>query len=607
MSTFRLGVQGKLLAASAVTLVLLLVVGLVGVSGLGSVSHKADELYADTTAPMIPLATARAKQNQQVALLYAHILSPDERKMRAIEATMAENKRTIEGALAEVEPTIRTQAGRDALQAVRAAAGRLREAREPVLELSRRRQADEAYALAQREVEPAAEAVLAAFRSLQESKAKLAEKEVDAIHATYASRRTLSFGLITLALALGLAVSWWIARTIKRQVGVVLERFGRLRDHCIKDLNTGLARMAEGDLTYEIVPSTPPIETMSGDEIGDVARAFNEIRATTVASLEGYNETRTSLGELVKRVAAAATSLNGASRQMASTSDEAGRAVGEIAQAVGEVAAGAERQVQSVTAVRALVEQSAAASAQSAQDARDSSGAATRARQVAQEGARAVEEATAAMGVVRDGSQEATSVIRELGEKSTQIGGIVDTITAITEQTNLLALNAAIEAARAGEQGRGFAVVAEEVRKLAEESQDAAKQISGLIGAIQEETGRAVQVVEAGASATESGVATVEQARAAFAQLTASVEEIDERARTIVAAVEQIEHGAQEMQTNMGEVAAVAEQSSASTQQVSASTEQTSASAQEIAASAQELAGQAEELSRLVGRFTVAA
>src|SRR6185312_928154 len=111
------------------------------------------------------------------------------------------------------------------------------------------------------------------------------------------------------------------------------------------------------------------------------------------------------------------------------------------------------------------------------------------------------------------------TAIQDLSTKSERIGGVVDTITAIAEQTNLLALNAAIEAARAGEQGRGFAVVAEEVRKLAEESQDAAGQISSLIGEIQGQTHQVVDVVAEGGRKTEDGVATVEQARAAFEQI----------------------------------------------------------------------------------------
>ena len=207
---------------------------------------------------------------------------------------------------------------------------------------------------------------------------------------------------------------------------------------------------------------------------------------------------------------------------------------------------------------------------------------------------------------VRESSLRATEAIRELGAKSGQIEGIVATITGIAEQTNLLALNAAIEAARAGEQGRGFAVVAEEVRKLAEESQDAAGSISALIGEIQAETAKAVEVVEDGARQTQDGVATVEEAREAFLTLGASVQDMGTRVDEIAAAIQQIASSSQQVQSDMTEVAAVAEQSSASSQQVSASTQQTSASTQEIAASAQELARTAEELERLVGQFTLA-
>jgi methyl-accepting chemotaxis protein len=122
-------------------------------------------------------------------------------------------------------------------------------------------------------------------------------------------------------------------------------------------------------------------------------------------------------------------------------------------------------------------------------------------------------QATEEMASVRSASPEATNAIRQLGDKSQEIGGIVDAIGGIAEQTNLLALNAAIEAARAGDQGRGFAVVADEVRKLAEESQQAAASISSLIREIQAETGRAVTVVEDGAARTAQGAATVDTLR----------------------------------------------------------------------------------------------
>ena len=229
------------------------------------------------------------------------------------------------------------------------------------------------------------------------------------------------------------------------------------------------------------------------------------------------------------------------------------------------------------------------------------------AREIAQHGVGAAEQAQDAMRSVRESSDSVTNAIRELAAKSDQIGEIVSTITGITEQTNLLALNAAIEAARAGEQGRGFAVVAEEVRKLAEESQQAAAEIAQLIGAIQTETSNAVSVVEDGAQRTRDGAAVVEQTRDAFQRIGTSVEDMAGRIEQIAAVSEEISASAESMQQGISEVAAVAEESSASTEQVSASTEQTSASAQEIAASAQELSSNAELLSQLVGQFKVEA
>jgi methyl-accepting chemotaxis protein len=197
------------------------------------------------------------------------------------------------------------------------------------------------------------------------------------------------------------------------------------------------------------------------------------------------------------------------------------------------------------------------------------------------------------MTAVRESAAAVTEAMRSLGSKSEQIGGIVETITGIAGQTNLLALNAAIEAARAGEQGRGFAVVADEVRKLAEESQNAASSIADLIAEIQNETRNAVGIVEQGAERTEEGAVVVEQTRLAFLAIGERVREVDERIREILTA------------TN--EVAAVAEQSSAGAEEVSASTQETSASTQEIASSAHDLARTAEELGALINRFQLAA
>src|SRR4051812_22440104 len=367
----------------------------------------------------------------------------------------------------------------------------------------------------------------------------------------------------------------------KDEIGQMAAAFGRMIEYLHESAGAA-ERVAGGDLTVEVAPRSPR------DVLGNAfARMIAQLR------------------ELADQLSGSAQSLSAASQQMATTSEEAGRAVGEIASAVGEVAQGAERQVRAVEQAKLATEEVATASEAGATNAQETAQAAVDAREVAERGAGAVTDASQAMSAVRDSSLHATHAIRALGAKSEQIGGIVATITGIAEQTNLLALNAAIEAARAGEQGRGFAVVAEEVRKLAEESQQAASSIATLVHEIQIETGRTVEVVEQGAGATADGVQTVEQARESFLAIGGSVDDMSTRVEQIAAAIQQIAASSERVQHDMAEVAAVAEQSSASSEEVSASTEQTSASTQEIAASAQELASTAGRLEHLVGQFAL--
>ncbi len=421
-----------------------------------------------------------------------------------------------------------------------------------------------------------------------------------------AKRDTLIIGALALLAALGLALT--LARHLTRRL-VALSRAAEA--------------LAEGDVDHELavkgrdeVGRTAAALASMVDHLRALAGAADRVAAGDLSVDVSPRSSRDRLGaafaglvaELraaVSQMSRSATSVAGASQLVAASSADAGRAVEEIARALGDVAAGTERQVRSVTSARARTEQVAGATTASAHDAQETSRAADEARAAAGVGTETVGRATQAMVAVREASAEASQAIRELGSKSQRIGGIVDTITAIAEQTNLLALNAAIEAARAGEQGRGFAVVAEEVRKLAEESQAAAKSIATLVNEIRSETERTVTIVETGAERGELGATTVAEARDAFTRIAASIEVVSERVSEVSVAVEQIADGAAHVTNDIVEVASVAEQSSATVQQVSASAQETSASTQQIAASAQELSRTASELDELVGRFTL--
>ena len=350
-------------------------------------------------------------------------------------------------------------------------------------------------------------------------------------------------------------------------------------NNCLVSLGNGLEGLRNGDLTIEANPVTTSIEARNGQSIGSLGNTFNSMLAKAQGGLNLYNETRAELAAMIQQISTTSSSVNDASQRVAMTSDETGNAIGEIARAVGDVASGAERQVQMVDAAKRSTEETASSAGE--------------ARIVAEQGVAAAQEATQAISAVRESSGSLVDAMGSLSQRSEKIGGIVDTITGIADQTNLLALNAAIEAARAGEQGRGFAVVAEEVRKLAEESQSAAKTIAGLIKEIQGETAHVVEIVEDGAKRTDESARVVEQARDAFIKIGENVSDMTSRIEQILTAT--------------SEVAAVAEQASAATEEVSASTEETTASTQEIASSAALLARSAQELDGLVTRFRIAA
>jgi methyl-accepting chemotaxis protein len=605
----RFTVKAKILALAGSLILAIALVTAIGITSLADVDKKANESFQTTTQPLAHLGLARAKANETRALVNNHMLSKDAAEMAETEKAIKANDTLIEQQLAKVEPTLRSGTGKEAFASLEGALAAYRSGRDKLLERSRGDAPVEALAAYNSaHVKPLFAPVADGFATLFDSKVELGDEQNGEITATYRSKRSLAIAVLLLALALGVAASWWIARQITRGANQML---------------TAAKGIARGDVDQDV-------DIRSKDELGETGAAFAEmiayLRETSEAArrigagdltteLEPRSERdalrlafvdmRTSLNSLVGELTQSAGTVSSASQQLTATSEETSKAVTEIAGAIGEVAMGAEDQVRQVGTADDAIREVVAAADASARSAEEAAGLAEGTMEVARHGVGAVHTASGAMEAVRANATDAADAINELAEKSRRIGDFVETITGIAEQTNLLALNAAIEAARAGEHGKGFAVVAEEVRKLAEDAAGAAGTIGSLVDEIQRETVRTVEVVREGAERTAEGTRTVAEARDAFARIEQSVSELAARSGDIAAAAQQIRARTGEVESGIASVSKVAESSSATAEQVSASTQQTSASAQEISASAQELSATAQALEQLVGRFTV--
>lgn len=343
-----------------------------------------------------------------------------------------------------------------------------------------------------------------------------------------------------------------------------------------------VSRLGQGDLTLVI-------DNKSQDEIGQLANVIN----MTVQSLRS----------IVGTVQNNAQLISSASEELSATTDEAGRAVNQVAQTAAEIAKGAEetgRMVQDAANRTAELSELASSVSREMQVLNQNAQAIGTA---AEKGQTAINRATEVIQGIADTTQTNANLAGNLSTKSQQVREIVEMINAIAGQTNLLALNAAIEAARAGEHGRGFAVVAEEVRKLAEQSGQASAQIGAIIHEMLNDIDKVVSESGKTTTAVANGVTTILEANTSFNDINGHISATINKVAVVAQLADRQAQASASLKEAVQNVAAVTEQSAAATETTAASAEEVNASVEEIAANANSLNQVAGELQDAVAKF----
>jgi methyl-accepting chemotaxis protein len=504
----RVGLTTKLAIGFGMLLTMLLLLGGVGYYSLRRVT-AATEGANDSLTRKQYVTLIEVGVGKQVQAANEHTFTGEAASLQRYGAAKADVQRRLDvfGGM------LSTEKGKTLFAALLKSAGQISGFTDQEIALRRANRNYEATDMAfGPKEEQAIKAVSADASELEDWEDTLAKGALATERGAQARANLVTLTLVSCGFAIGIVIAIFIARSITHGMSRML---GMIHEIAAKNL------------------TQDDIAVNTADEIGQAESALNAMKNT--------------LRELIDSIAVTAEQVASASQQMSSSAEQSAENT--------RVQSAQTQQVVVAMQEMAAKVQEVLASSMTASDSSQ------KAAEAARRGGQVVEEALATIRSISDSSKGVGASITTLGSSSERISKIVGVIDDIADQTNLLALNAAIEAARAGEQGRGFAVVSDEVRKLAERTTQATKEIAAMVESIQTETGHAVLAMDQGTRDVAAGVEKTSASGAALQEIIKMSSKVGDVISEITSAANQQSEATQQVNNSMSQISSLVQES----------------------------------------------
>ena len=519
----NLRIGRKLIYAFASVTVVAMVIAVVGLKNIDVLMGNLDSLYNDNLLPANTLSRLNTSfQRMRGDGLYA-LLAASQQDREAFSKKAAARKEEVRKSMDDYERMAISSQQREEIKSLRSAFAAFEPSFDKTIELAMAKKVKNAEEVLFQETDKLRYPVQTSIENLM----KLSESTAASNHIAGGDARDRATLFTLIVVGIGIILTFFVTVAITRAI---------VRP--VSEIETKARLIAGGDFTVEVQHS-------SSDEVGSLAQSFREMTAN-------IRQTLTDVQGAASAVASASSEISSSTEQMAAGAQEQTSQAGEVASAVEEMA-------------KTIIENS--------KNAGTAAETARRAKAAAESGGTVVDETVAGMRAIAAVVKQSAATVQALGKSSNQIGEIIGVIDDIADQTNLLALNAAIEAARAGEQGRGFAVVADEVRKLAERTTKATKEIAAMIKTIQEETKGAVDSMDEGTRKVDEGINLADRAGASLREIVDISQKVTDMVAQIAAASEQQSSASEQISKNVEAISTVTSQTASGTQQIAHASE----------------------------------